>query len=78
MKCSISWYRCQWVRLGQLLAVVGLGATFAMLGTGNKDRALFAYLWAFEYVLSIALGAPGAAGPVTRASSASRASAESE
>lgn len=51
-----------WARLpviGAVLAVVGLGATFAMLGTDNKARALFSYLWAFEYVLSIALGALG-------------------
>jgi hypothetical protein len=48
-----------WARLpviGAVMAVVGLGATFAMLGGGNKERALFSYLWAFEVVLSIALG----------------------
>lgn len=49
-----------WAKLpviGAVMAVVGLGATFAMLGGENKERALFSYLWAFEVFLSIALGA---------------------
>src|SRR5690242_7378186 len=42
--------------IGAVMAVVGLGATFAMLGGDLKDRAMFSYLWAFAFVLSIALG----------------------
>lgn len=45
--------------LGAVLAVVGLGATFAGAGGEHKARAMFGYLWAYELVLSIALGALG-------------------
>jgi hypothetical protein len=51
-----------WAKLpviGAVMAVIGLGATFAALGGDGKERALFSYLWAFEYCLSIALGALG-------------------
>jgi hypothetical protein len=45
--------------IGAVLAVVGLGATVG-LGMGeHKARALFSYLFAYEYALSIALGALG-------------------
>ena len=51
-----------WAKLpviGAVMAVVGLGATFSMLAGELKSRALFSYLWAFEVLLSIALGALG-------------------
>jgi hypothetical protein len=45
--------------LGGIVAVVGLGATLGSAMGGNKDRAMFAYLFGFEFWLSIALGALG-------------------
>lgn len=51
-----------WAKLpliGGVLAVVGLGATLAMNGGEHPGRAMFSYLWAFEFVLSIALGGMG-------------------
>lgn len=45
--------------LGGLLAVAGLGATLGSAFGENKDRAMFAYLFAFEVFLAIALGALG-------------------
>lgn len=45
--------------LGGAMAVIGLGATLASAGGDNKARAMFAYLWAFECVLALALGALG-------------------
>ena len=52
-----------WVKLpviGAVLAVVGLGATLgAAMMPEFRDRAMFSYLWAFEVVLSLALGALG-------------------
>ncbi|MBI2374906.1 MAG: quinol:cytochrome C oxidoreductase [Deltaproteobacteria bacterium] len=51
-----------WAKLpmiGGALAVVGLGATLAT-GTGEHGaRSMFAYLWAFEVVLALSLGAIG-------------------
>ncbi len=51
-----------WAKLpmiGGAMAVVGLGVTFGMFATDGKVRALFAYLWSFEFWLSIALGGLG-------------------
>jgi hypothetical protein len=51
-----------WAKLpviGLVLAVVGIGATLAMVGGPLKARALFSYLWAFEVLLSVALGSLG-------------------
>jgi hypothetical protein len=45
--------------LGGILAVVGLGSVLANLGGDNKARAMFSYLFAFEVMLSLALGALG-------------------
>lgn len=45
--------------LGGILAVGGLGATFASAFGEHKARAMFSYLFAFEAVLAIALGALG-------------------
>jgi hypothetical protein len=47
-----------WAKLpiiGGVLAVVGLGATFAMIGS-HKAEVMHSYLWAYEFALSIALG----------------------
>jgi hypothetical protein len=43
--------------LGGVLAVVGLGATLGSALGESKARAMFSYLWAFEVVLALALGA---------------------
>lgn len=51
-----------WAKLpviGGAMAVIGLGATLAAAGGDNKGRAMFSYLWAFESVLALALGALG-------------------
>lgn len=51
-----------WAKLpmiGGAMGLVGLAATFAMFAGDHKSRALFSYLWAFEFVLSIALGSLG-------------------
>lgn len=51
-----------WAKLPMLgggMAVVGLGATLASAFGENKARAMFSYLWAFEVMLAIALGALG-------------------
>jgi hypothetical protein len=51
-----------WAKLpmiGGAMAVVGLGATFGMAFGEHKARAMFAYLFAYEYGLYIALGALG-------------------
>ncbi len=45
--------------LGGILAVAGLGATLGSAFGEHKARAMFAYLFAFETVLAIALGALG-------------------
>ncbi len=48
-----------WAKLpmiGGALAVIGLGTTLAASGGELKARAMFSYLWAFEYCLSLALG----------------------
>ncbi len=46
--------------LGGVLAVVGLGATLgAAMSQDGRARAMFSYLFAFEAVLAIALGALG-------------------
>ena len=45
--------------IGGVLAVVGLGSTLAMAMGSQKERAMFAYAWAFEVGLSLALGALG-------------------
>ena len=45
--------------LGGILAVAGLGATFASAFGEHKARAMFSYLFAFETVLAVALGALG-------------------
>lgn len=43
--------------LGGILAVAGLGATLASAFGENKARAMFSYLFGFQTVLAIALGA---------------------
>jgi hypothetical protein len=51
-----------WAKLpviGGVLAIVGLGATLAAAFGEHKARAMFSYLWAYEVVLAIALGALG-------------------
>ena len=51
-----------WAKLpmiGGVVAVVGLGAVLGSAMGGSKDRAMFAYLFGFEFWLSIALGALG-------------------
>ncbi|MBS1152919.1 MAG: hypothetical protein H6Q89_4617, partial [Myxococcaceae bacterium] len=51
-----------WAKLpmiGGVMAAVGLGATLAGALGASRDRAMFSYLWAFEFALSIALGALG-------------------
>jgi len=51
-----------WAKLpmiGGVMAVVGLGATLASATGDGKARAMFAYLWAFEACLALALGALG-------------------
>jgi hypothetical protein len=45
--------------LGGILAVAGLGATLGSAFGEHKARAMFAYLFAYETVLGIALGALG-------------------
>ncbi|MEW5741789.1 MAG: quinol:cytochrome C oxidoreductase [Myxococcota bacterium] len=45
--------------IGGVLAVVGLGATLGSAMGADKARAMFSYLWAFEAVLALALGAFG-------------------
>ncbi|GMU63112.1 MAG: membrane protein [Myxococcaceae bacterium] len=45
--------------IGGVLAVVGLGATLGSAMGADKARAMFSYLWAFESVLALALGAFG-------------------
>ncbi len=45
--------------LGGILAVGGLGATLGSAFGEHKARAMFSYLWAFETVLGVALGALG-------------------
>jgi hypothetical protein len=45
--------------LGGIFAVAGLGATFASAFGEHKGRALFSYLFAYETVLALALGALG-------------------
>jgi hypothetical protein len=49
-----------WARMpmiGGAMAVVGLGVTIGMFASDSgKVRAMFAFLWGFEYWLSIALG----------------------
>lgn len=45
--------------IGGVLAVAGLGATLGSAMGGDKARAMFSYLWAFEAVLALALGAFG-------------------
>ena len=52
-----------WARLpiiGGVMALLGLAVTVGyMAGDATRARALFAYVWAFEFWLSIALGAFG-------------------
>lgn len=51
-----------WTKLpliGGLLAVVGLGATLGSAMGPERDRAMFAYLWAFEIFLGLGLAALG-------------------
>jgi hypothetical protein len=48
-----------WAKLpiiGGTMAVVGLAATIGSMFGHDKDRAVFSYLFAFEWVLSLALG----------------------
>lgn len=45
--------------LGGIFAVAGLGATLGAAFGENKARAMFSYLFAFEAVLALALGALG-------------------
>ena len=45
--------------IGGVMAVVGLGATLGSAMGADKARAMFSYLWAFESVLALALGAFG-------------------
>lgn len=45
--------------IGGVLAVAGLGATLGTAMGGERARAMFSYLWAFESVLALALGAFG-------------------
>ncbi|MCC6338058.1 MAG: hypothetical protein IT380_29200 [Myxococcales bacterium] len=45
--------------IGGVLAVVGLGATLGSAMGADKARAMFSYLWAFESVLALVLGAFG-------------------
>lgn len=45
--------------IGGVMAVVGLGVTLASALGENRARAMFAYLWAFECVMALALGALG-------------------
>lgn len=45
--------------IGGVMAVVGLGATLGTAMGADKARAMFSYLWAFESVLALALGAFG-------------------
>jgi hypothetical protein len=45
--------------LGGILAVAGLGATLGSAFGENKGRAMFSYLFAFETVLALGLGALG-------------------
>jgi hypothetical protein len=42
--------------ISAILAVIGLGATIGSMFGHDKSRAFFSYLWAFELVLSLALG----------------------
>lgn len=49
-----------WAKLpaiGGVLAVIGLGATFAATPGEHGARAWFSYLWAFAALLSVCLGA---------------------
>lgn len=51
-----------WAKLpiiGAVLAVVGLGATLGSAMGAERDRAMFAYLWAFEIFLGLGLAALG-------------------
>ncbi len=51
-----------WAKLpaiGGVMAAVGLGATLVAATGDQKARAMFSYLWAYEVVLSLALGALG-------------------
>jgi hypothetical protein len=45
--------------IGGVMAVVGLGATLGSAMGADRARAMFSYLWAFEAVLALALGAFG-------------------
>jgi hypothetical protein len=45
--------------LGGILAVAGLGATLGSAFGENKGRAMFSYLFAFETVLALGMGALG-------------------
>lgn len=45
--------------IGGVMAVAGLGATLGSAMGGDKARAMFSYLWAFESLLALALGALG-------------------
>ncbi|MEW6431131.1 MAG: hypothetical protein AB1730_06445 [Myxococcota bacterium] len=45
--------------IGGVMAVAGLGATLGSAMGAEKGRAMFSYLWAFESVLALALGAFG-------------------
>ena len=45
--------------LGGVLGVVGLGATLGMAMGHDRARAMFAYLWAYEVFLGLALAALG-------------------
>ena len=51
-----------WTKLpmiGGALAVLGLGATLAATFGEGRVRAMFSYLWAYEFCLAIALGGLG-------------------
>ncbi len=48
------WSKMPYIALA--IGVVGLGITFAMFFQGEKTRAMFAYLWGYEYARSLALG----------------------